>query len=393
MFRGIGGCGCNASVQAVRIVQCGGGGWPERGSLKKNLPGLHPTFHHVYICSFTSEIFPTAWKSAIIRPILKIPVPSSPGHYRPISILCVLSKILERLAFGQITSYLTREGLVFDRYQSAYREGLSTQTALLRVLEEIREAADCRMVTVVVLFDLFKAFDRVNHRMLLTRLEGLGFSGAVCRWFWSYLSGRRHAVGHGGERSAWVDALSRVPQGSVLGPLLFSIYISDLRDLRLSCEYNLYADDLLIYKYVLPGGLPGAIEDINRDVAAICGWTTAKSLVINQDKIKAMIVGTSRMAGVIDLDLVEPVTMEGMRVHYSSSVWYLGQTISRSLSWGDQVGAVVANVNKTVQLKTCRHLLPLDLRIRLVKTLVLPHIDYCCVAYLDVTAGQDERLQ
>ena len=129
---------------------------------------------HIVNISFETGIFPERWKKAIIKPIPKIPIPLTPSDFRPISLLCTLSKIIEKVVNIQIIAYITKYQLL-DPYQSAYRKNHSTQTALLKLTEDIYEAMDDSDVTLLVLLDFSKAFDTVNHKLLLAKLKILGF--------------------------------------------------------------------------------------------------------------------------------------------------------------------------------------------------------------------------
>ncbi|KMQ87873.1 rna-directed dna polymerase from mobile element jockey-like protein [Lasius niger] len=184
--------------------------------IKPAIHSIAPILEYLFNFSLTNGVFPARWKSALICPIPKVKNPSTVQHYRPISILPVLSKALERVVCDQIRGFLENSALL-DPCQSAYRDNHSTQTCLLRMLDEMRHPADQRMVTVSVFFDFSKAFDRVHHHTLLKKLKKLRFSDSLLRWFHSYLTGRSQVVRDGvaGTVSSSSPIMMRVPQSGL----------------------------------------------------------------------------------------------------------------------------------------------------------------------------------
>ncbi|XP_071572499.1 uncharacterized protein [Temnothorax nylanderi] len=202
-----------------------------RSLVVRALPCILPALTHIFNFCLTYGVFPEVWKCANICPILKVKRPAELNDYRPISILCAMSKVLERIAADQIVSYL-EDCDILDPFQSAYRRNFSTQTALIRVLDDVRMAADKRMITVAVFFDFTKAFDNVCHRLLIIKLRDLGFSCSALRWLCSYLTNREQAVRDPvtGRLSSDRSVRGGVPQGSVLGQDTLRTLHEDLWD-------------------------------------------------------------------------------------------------------------------------------------------------------------------
>jgi len=245
---------------------------------------------------------------------------------------------------------------------------------------------DKGLATLLILFDFTKAFDCVYHPLLLVKLKRLGFSHEVVAWFGSYLSGRKQRVEVNNSSSHWGLVTRGVPQGSVLGPLLFSLYINDLFTCLLFSLYHLYADDLQIYFHFLIRNLIEAVAKMNRDVSAIVVWANKHGLKLNANKIQIIIIGHNRLIRGIDLVTAPPVLLNGTPLTYCSKIKNLGLVMNNTLTWTDQV---TATCNKVFG---CTHSLkrfdnccfPFDLKVMLVKTLVFPHFEYCDVIINDM---------
>ncbi|CAK1588609.1 unnamed protein product [Parnassius mnemosyne] len=254
---------------------------------------LTPIITFILNFSISSSSFPNQWKDAQIILIPKKANPSSFSEYRPISILPFLSKVLERLVQQQINSFCLRNNIL-NPFQSGFRSGHSTTTALLKITDDIRHGMENHQVTLLVLLDFSNAFNTVDHDILLGILRSLNISPTAITWFHSYLYGRRQRIRVHDRLSSWLDTVAGVPQGGVLSPLLFAIFINTITS-QISSLYHLYADDLQIYLQTTIEDLPKAVECINKDLTCILDWSLSYGLTVNPLKSQAIIIGSPRM--------------------------------------------------------------------------------------------------
>lgn len=349
---------------------------------------------HLFNFSILNNIYPEKWKLAFIRPIPKIPKPTVCSDYRPIALTCYLSKILEKIVAVRMIRFLELNRK-FNPFQFSFRVGLSTQTALLNIMDDVRSAADRGELTVLVLFDFSKAFDTIEHRLLLAKLGNLGFSDSTCSWIASYLSNRRQCVlGDSGERSSWVKMTRGVPQGTIFGPLFFVCFSGDLTDSLLNSKYALFADDAQILAHCSPKDLASTIDKVNNDVQSIVNWTRENFMQLNPAKTQAMIIGTPRLVKMLDLSTVPKIRVGDREVEYSLSLKNLGVWLSHDLSWSRQISNVRSKVFYSLrQLRSAGGCLSFSMRKSLTKALISPHLDYCSILLLGAPNFIDDNLK
>lgn len=215
---------------------------------------------------------------------------NNPDHYRPISILPIVKKISERIVYNQLYNYLIRNNLL-SKNQSGFRSNHSTVTSLLHSTNEFYTNADNGMVTGVIFIDLKKAFDSVNHEILLRKLDLYGLKGMTLRWFGSYLSNRFQKSLVNTKLSNKAQILCGVPQGSILGPLLFLMFINDFPNCLVDTKADFYADDTQVY------AASHDVSDLelkfNEDLKEIDVWLSANKLLVNITKTEYMLIGTN----------------------------------------------------------------------------------------------------
>jgi hypothetical protein len=340
-------------------------------------------------------IFPTTWKSAFMCPIPKIRNPASFKDFRNISLLCTLSKVLEKMANNQIVEFINARNIM-DPFQSGYRKLHSTATALLKISEEMRLAIFKKRVVVTVFLDYSKAFDCVNHELLLLKLRKLNFSEPSLQWLSSYLSERRGAVrGKKREQSEWIKITRGVPQGSVLAPLLFSLYTHDVcKILKNRCKYHIYADDIQLYIECDPAELNEAIKIMNFILEDIATWSEQHGLKLNPTKTQALLISAPETRRHINTQNLTPLSLLGTQIQFSDSVKNLGVHFDTTFNWDKHISHICQKVYGSLNnLCKFRDSTPEVIRLQLFKSLILPHFDYCSFVYCNINAKQKKRLQ
>ena len=213
--------------------------------LKEGAIVLARPFSVIFNRSLQQGYFPSAWKTANVSPIHKKDEKSLPSNYRPIPLLSSPGKVMERCVHKHLYNYVTSHQLLTP-LQSGFVQGDSTTYQLLHTYHTFCKAVDKGKEVRAVFCDISKAFDRVWHKGLLHKMSGIGCSDNVLKWFASYLSGRRQRVVLNGKASDWTQVLAGVPQGSILGPLLFLLYINDIVK-HICCSIRLFSDDTSLY--------------------------------------------------------------------------------------------------------------------------------------------------
>ena len=343
--------------------------------------------------SFQTGIFPDRWKSAVIKPIPKLPIPLAASDFRPISLLPALSKIIEKLVNIQIVAYLTKHSLL-DPYQSAYRKNHSAQTALLKLTEDIFDTIDDSEVTLLVFLDFSKAFDTVNHKLLLAKLAILGFQENVCDWILSYLSGRQQMVKTDKDKSKWSSVLNGVPQGSILGPLLFTILVSDMRVTIWNGSYITYADDTNLYWESTVEAINDTIKKANGVLQNISTYCDNTILKLNEDKCKFMVIGSKPAIRKIKTMHLDKVILNNISLDRVEHTKLLGVTFDEVLSWRKHVNLCISKAMANfLQMYRFKRFLDTSSKKILCESIVLSQFNYCSVVYCSIDVFLERKIQ
>ena len=279
--------------------------------------------------SITSGEVPTLWKQAIVSPIHNSG-DKKPENFRPISILPTFSKILEKAVRSQLSDFLENNNLLTDR-QFGYRKNRSTKIASALLFDDIRSSIDKGELVGAVYIDLTKAFDTVGHAILLQKLREYGVSDTELKWFKSYLFNRNQQVRISNSLSNKQPLFTGVPQGSILGPLLFLIYFNDFPECLEKSKVIMYADDTVIY---CNGKLKTQIEsDLNHDLNKVSEYFDNNELIANlkKGKTETMLFGTARRLSMIDKIL--NVFYRGQLINYVQEYKYLGNKVDPNLNF------------------------------------------------------------
>ena len=296
---------------------------------------LNPVITKILNFSISSGTFPNAWKEAQIVPIPKKGIPVSFSDYRPISILPFLSKIFEKLVHRQLSAFLNCNNLL-NPLQSGFRPGHSTATALVKISDDIRMGMEKQQLTVLTLLDFSNAFNTVDYDILLGLLGSINISPAVIDWFRNYLFGRRQRIRVEDSFSSWCNISAGVPQGGVLSPLLFALFINSIT-LSIQSSYHLYADDLQIYAQAEIDDIGKAAVAINEDLVRISDWSRSYGLNVNPKKTQVIVIGSNWFTSRINLDSLPDIVFDGIRIPYSQTVKNLGVFFAKiATSGGDK---------------------------------------------------------
>ena len=286
--------------------------------------------------SLSSCSFPSIWKCGKVTPIFKNGDPSDPNNYRPISIICTTAKIFEKLIFNQLSQYLNHNNIL-SPVQSGFRQHFSTTTALLKFTNDVLLSSGNGLLTGAIFIDLSKAFDVVDHYLLLDKLYSIGLQRNALLWFNAYLHNRRQCVALQGTQSDYLIVEKGVPQGSTLGPLLFSIFINDLPDTCLQSQVQLYADDTVIY---FSGSDLLQIQlSLQADFNRVQNWLHENKLVLNKGKSCSMVFGTrTSQASSLQLPLL---FSNGSHLEKVDSFKYLGLWLDPELTFKPHIDYII----------------------------------------------------
>jgi len=320
--------------------------------------------------SLTEGTFPSLFKMAQICPIYKKSDKTKCANYRPISLLSNLSKIFERIMYNRLEKYLEKHSLLYD-HQFGFRKSFSTEHALMSITEQIRSNFRKKSYSCGVFVDLEKAFDTVNHSILISKLRYYGLKEPSLSWLSSYLSNRLQQVSLNGQLSTPKQVTCGVPQGSILGPLLFLIYINDMnKAINNSTVYHFADDTNLLYSHKNPKTLK---KVMNIDLKSLYEWLCANRLSLNVSKTEFMIFRPPKKT----LSNRIVLTLNRTKIYESTKIKYLGLLLDSRLSWKEHINELTKKLGRSVgMLYKAREYCPTSVLKSLYYSIFHSHVSY-----------------
>ena len=346
--------------------------------LKVGMPVLAGSLSRLFNMSMSLGIFPDDWKIARVAPIYKDGSEDENSNYRPISVLPVISRLFEKLVYDQFYGFLNVNKLLFSQ-QSSFRLLHSVLTCLLKCTNDWYLNLENSEYTAVTFIDLKKAFDTVNHDILIQKLEHYGVQNKEIRWFRSYLTNRKQCCKVNGQLSDLESITTGVPQGSCLGPLLFIIYVNDLHFSLRHSDVNMYADDTSLS--FSSKSIQLINECVNEDLGYLKSWLNANKLSLNVTKTQSLVIGGSKRLNDLEkVGGVKPQFNVGEEtVSIIRKAKYLGVMVDQHLNWKEQITTIKKKVSRGIgMLKYSKKFLPLLTIQSMYKSLVEPYLRYCC---------------
>ena len=289
-------------------------------------------------------VFPTNWKLSRVKPVFKKGAPTDMSNFRAISLLSIPGKILEAIISNSIDNHIEAEDLLNDN-QWGFRKNHSTEGLLLHLTDTWKWALDKNLNVGVLFIDFRKAFDSVNYTILLQKLRAIGISGNLLSWMGSYLLNRNQFVQVNEKKSNTSSIKFGVPQGSILGPKLFSLYVNDFPEFITSGERYMFADDTTIF--TVGDNIDIILKAMQVILENVLSWCGANRLIAHETKSEALLVSKQRFIGPL-----LPLKYSKKFIEFKSSCKCLGVTIDSNLSWQEHTKSLLISFNKKIAVLT-----------------------------------------
>lgn len=382
---------CN-NEEVERIItglKCNKAPGPDKitaSTIKRLSDILIPVLTYLINNVFSEGKYPEELKSTIIIPIHKEGDKNKPENFRPIALTSVFSKIMEKIIKQRIMSYLKKIQFISSK-QYAFQENTNTQTAVLDLITEVENEIENGKYTVIIFLDLKKAFDTISKDILISKMEKIGIRGKQLELIRSYLRNRPQVTKVGETSSSVSYAKYGVPQGSVLGPLLYLIYINDIEKIKKNGNIYLFADDTCLF---YSGKSMREIQDnITEDMVTLEEWFKKNLLTINAKKTKYMIV-TNKNKRITEID----IKINNTTIERTDCYKYLGLWIDKQLTWNTHTDRIRKKLNPLVgALRKVAEYLPTSTLQSIYHSLIISKISYLLGIWGNTSKGNLQRMQ
>jgi hypothetical protein len=351
--------------------------------LKEHSDLIAPVLQHLFQQSVDTGRVPADWKMANICAVFKKGDKTLCKNYRPVSLTCVICKTLEHIIASHIMKHLNRNSILAF-FQHGFRSGHSCESQLINTIEELaRNINNCEQVDAIIL-DFEKAFDTVAHTRLLNKLAHYGIRGPVHDWLRNWLTGRSQRVTLEGETSEEEHVKSGVPQGTVLGPILFLVYINNIAD-NTTSTIKLFADDALLFRKIKKEDDAATLQ---RDLDTIINWSHTWQMRFNPSKCSVLRISRKRKLITTDYKM-SGITLQEVENHP-----YLGVELDSKLSWNKHIDKTCAKAHNTLNfLRRNMYNCPKPIKETAYKTLVRPIVEYCSSTWDPGSVGRIKQVE
>ena len=341
-------------------------------------------FLHIFKSSILKGIFPRDWANGLITVIPKTGKASDPANWRPITQTSIFAKIFEKIIHNRVASYFV-DNQILSQYQYGFRKGKSTQEAIFDLVKFIYSALNHKKLVGAVCLDVSKAFDCIDHNILLQKMAKIGFTGSSLKWFESYLV-RTQTVRFDGNISAKLNVKTGIGQGTILGPLIFIFYVNDLISVMNNFKVNMYADDCILFSS--GNDWKKMISKMQPELDKIHEWCLHNRLQINVKKSKSILIGSRTKLS--NVDYTKLLKLGNNTLQFVDKYKYLGTTLDKEMN----LTALLSDVKKSVlsKLFVLRKLRPYvteKCAIAIYKQTILPVFDY--VGFMLISCNKSDR--
>lgn len=371
-------------LKILKLGKACGSDLVSHNMLKNTANTINRPLKILFNMSLRNRCFPSSWKEATVIPLFKKGDRHEVSNYRPVSLISCLGKVFERIVFKHMYNYLLENNLFYN-LQSGFLPQHTTVYQLIEMYDSICSALESKKHVCFVFCDISKAFDRVWHKGLITKLGAYGFKGEFLHWINNYLFNRKQQVLISNNRSNFSNINAGVPQGSVLGPLLFLIYINDIAD-DLESLARLFADDTSMAHS--SSNLTEIEDTLNRDLARINEWSKMWLTTFNPSKTEVLFISNTENANSISLQF------DGTILQPVDSHRHLGVIFSSNAKWQTHINAIFDSCMKKVNvMRKFKYILNKHVLLRIYKCFILPVLEYACEVWDGCTEIDKQRLE